>query len=478
MTVEHGFTSFVVFADMRTGSNFLESNLNALDGVTCHGEAFNPHFVGYPNRDDLLGMTREERDSNPKQLLRRIRNRTEGLGGFRYFHDHDPRVLDSVLDDRGCAKIVLTRNPVESYVSLKIAQATDQWKLTNVSNRRNVKARFDSVEFEDFVARTQEFQLQLQNALQKSGQTAFYISYEDLHDVEVLNGLAAWLGVESRLDGLRKNLKRQNPEPLSEKVENYADLQAALSTFDWANLSRTPNFEPRRGPVVPSYVAAAKSNLLYMPIPGGPDKTVLRWLSDLDEVAASDLLTGFNQKLLREWMLTHPGHRSFTVIRHPLERAHHVFCTQILPLGPQGLPKARRILMRQHQIELPNSAPDANYDLAAHKAAFSGFLEFLKANLAGQSVLKVLPSFATQTQCLQGLSGFLCPDRVIRETDLDNQLVQLSSEVGSGHADVSTDNPEGPFKLIDIYDPKIEELSRQAYHRDYIHFGYSDWSPV
>ena len=40
------FTSFVVLAEMRTGSNFLEANLNALEGVTCHGEAFNPHFIG------------------------------------------------------------------------------------------------------------------------------------------------------------------------------------------------------------------------------------------------------------------------------------------------------------------------------------------------------------------------------------------------------------------------------------------------
>lgn len=40
------FDSFVMFAEMRTGSNFLEANLNAMPGVTCHGEMFNPHFIG------------------------------------------------------------------------------------------------------------------------------------------------------------------------------------------------------------------------------------------------------------------------------------------------------------------------------------------------------------------------------------------------------------------------------------------------
>ena len=49
-------TSFVIFAEMRTGSNFLESNLNALQGVTCHGEAFNPYFIGGEGKQELFGI--------------------------------------------------------------------------------------------------------------------------------------------------------------------------------------------------------------------------------------------------------------------------------------------------------------------------------------------------------------------------------------------------------------------------------------
>ncbi|NBO20432.1 MAG: nodulation protein NodH, partial [Rhodobacteraceae bacterium] len=48
------FKSFVVFAEMRTGSNYLEANLNALSGVLCHGEAFNPHFIGKKDQTDYL----------------------------------------------------------------------------------------------------------------------------------------------------------------------------------------------------------------------------------------------------------------------------------------------------------------------------------------------------------------------------------------------------------------------------------------
>ena len=93
------FDYFVVFAEMRTGSNFLESNLNAFEDVTCFGEAFNPHFIGYPNKESLLGVTQEMREEDPLALINRIKSEPGQLGGFRFFHNHDPRVLQVMLED-------------------------------------------------------------------------------------------------------------------------------------------------------------------------------------------------------------------------------------------------------------------------------------------------------------------------------------------------------------------------------------------
>ena len=246
------FDYFVVFAEMRTGSNFLETNLNALDGVTCHGEAFNPKFISYPNRTETLGVTLAERVADPQRLLGRIKE-AEGLNGFRYFNDHDPRLFDLMMNDPRCAKVVLTRNPAESYVSWKIAKATGQWKLTDVKRHRGSQITFNAEEFEEHVNKLQDFQVRLLNTLQKSGQTAFYVEYEDLQDVEVMNGLAAYLGVADRLESLDKSLKKQNPSSLSEKVVNFSDMEAAASRLDRFNLTRTPNFEPRRGPAPSSH---------------------------------------------------------------------------------------------------------------------------------------------------------------------------------------------------------------------------------
>lgn len=76
------FDYFVVFAEMRTGSNFLETNLNAFDGLTCHGEAFNPHFIGYPNSGEILGVTQAMREADPVRLIQEIKAQPGVLGAF------------------------------------------------------------------------------------------------------------------------------------------------------------------------------------------------------------------------------------------------------------------------------------------------------------------------------------------------------------------------------------------------------------
>ncbi|THH34702.1 nodulation protein NodH [Aliishimia ponticola] len=469
------FDYFVVFAEMRTGSNFLETNLNALQGVTCHGEAFNPHFIGYPKQDDILGVTKAERDSDPAKLVSAIRDKTDGLGGFRFFHDHDPRVLEPILADSRCAKIVLTRNPAESYVSWKIAKQTGQWKLTDVKRRKSGKAMFDAEEFAAHIGALQAFQIELLSSLQRSGQTAFYVAYEDLQDLAVMNGLATFLGVPDRLEALDETLKVQNPAPLSEKVANYPAMEAALAGVDRFNLTRTPNFEPRRSAAVPTYMAAVDVPLVFLPIKGGPVAEVEAWLAALGEGGVDALLKGMNQKNLRQWKRTHPGHRSFTVIRHPLERAHHVFCEKILSTGPDAYPQIRKSLEDQYDLDLPPSE-DAPWDKIRHRAAFAGFLRFLKANLTGQTAIRVDATWCSQSQVVQGFGAFMLPDFIFREPDLPTDLPALADRVGAGAKPFDAAGSQTPIALVDIYDDEIEALTRAAYQRDYMMFGFENWA--
>lgn len=470
------FDYFIVFAEMRTGSNFLETNLNAYPGLVCHGETFNPHFIGYPNKTEILGITQAMRDNDPLGLIEAVKRGSDGLGGFRYFHDHDPRILDLALNDPRCAKIILTRNPVDSYVSWKIAQATGQWKLTNVKKRRDAQAVFDAEEFTSHLTALQDFQTTLLHRLQITGQTAFYVAYEDLQDVAVMNGLVRFLGVDHQLEALDDSLKKQNPEPISEKVSNFDQMTEALARLDRFNLTRTPNFEPRRGAAVPGYVAAARAPLLYLPVRSGPEIPVMNWLAALDSVAPADLLGKFSQKTLRQWMRDHAGYQSFTVLRDPVARAHNVFCTKVLSTGPGHFAEIRKVLRKTYKLPIPEGKLTASYDLHAHHAAFVAFLEFLKVNLTGQTTVRVDASWASQMQVLQGYAQFALPDMILREDEAKVVLPALAQQMGyPAPPPVADDVDDEPIALRAVYDDRIESLVRAAYQRDYLSFGFSDW---
>jgi LPS sulfotransferase NodH len=470
------FDYFVVFADMRTGSNLLESNINSFAGFECFGEAFNPNFVGYPNKTEMLGITLEMREADPLQLIEKIKVNGPALGGFRYFNDHDPRVFETCLHDPRCAKIILTRNPVDSYVSLKIARETGQWKLTNVKRRKDSKISFDADEFERYFAQLQAFQQVLKSELQTTGQTAFYLTYDDLRSLEMINGLARYLGSDERLEALDSTLKKQNPGGLKDKVSNYADMQSALMGFDRFDISRTPTLEPGRGPAVPRFVLAAQAPLLYMPIQSGPYCEVGAWMAALDDADRDDLLTGLNQQALRQWKQQHPKHRSFTVLRHPVARAHQAFCEKILQTGPGSYPAIRKKLRNFYKLPLPGRLPDANYDLGTHQQAFIAFLEFLRANLAGQTSVRVDVHWASQTTILQGMAHFCLPDVIIREPDMQKELPALARQIGIENATPPHAAPDdNPFALKDIYNDKIEALAKSIYQRDYLMFGFQNW---
>ncbi|MCC1491290.1 nodulation protein NodH [Cognatishimia sp. F0-27] len=473
------FDCFVILGAMRTGSNFLEANLNRYEGIACHGEAFNPHFVGHPKTADLLGIDKATRDDDPLQLLNALRAGGPAcLRGFRYFHDHDPRILRPLLDAPQIAKIILTRNPLDSYLSQKIARTTGQWMLTRVTRRKSALAHFDAQEFEAYLAAIQRFYRGVQTGLQHRGQVAFHIAHEDLADVSVLNGLVRWLGKDATRDSLDRSVKRQNPQPAVAKVSNPGDMRTALARLDPFALSTVPNLEPRRGPVVPSYLAGARTPLLYMPIRSGPEAAVTRWLAQLDGQPAAALRGGFTQQTLRAWKAQHPEHRSFTVIRHPLARAHRVFCDKILSTGPGRYARIRKMLIQSFDVPLPETMDGSDCDIDRHRDAFAGFLRFLKANLSEQTAVRVDAHWMSQAQCLQGMAEFALPDMIVRESEMAGYLPALALQVGHvDPCDPIAEQSGDSVPLSAIYDPQLEALARETYARDYLMFGFGDWEP-
>jgi hypothetical protein len=302
------------------------------------------------------------------------------------------------------------------------------------------------------------------------------VAYEDLQSVEVMNGIATYLGVPELLEGLDKNLKKQNPSPLSEKVSNFAQMEQALGRLDKFDLTRTPNFEPRRGPNLPGYVVGVKAPLLFMPIAGGPQQEVRRWLAALDHEKQNALGTKLSQKDLRQWKRRHAGHRSFAILRHPILRAHDVFCHRILNSDKGSFLQLCRTLVRRYKMPLPDEGTEGTIDLATHRAGFMAFLTFLKGNLAGQTAVRVDPAWATQSEVINGFGEFTLPDMILREETMAHDLSQLAASVGYDNAPrIGPASFHCTHMLDDFYDDEVEALGAEVYQRDYMMFGFGRW---
>ena len=459
------FRSFVIFAEMRTGSNLLEATLNAQKRITCFGEAFNPYMMGWPDKDELQGITRDQREADPMPLLRKLTDKPGHLPGFRYFHDHDPRVFDAIIEDRNCAKIVLTRNPLDSYVSTLLARETNQWKLNETETPIPAAISFDGGEFRQMLTDIEEFQLRVQHGLQATGQTAFWLGYDDLRDTAVMTGLVHWLGRKDIAQvEVANDQVPQNPRELADKVRNFKQMQKSLQDLDPFQLRKVPNFEPRRGPAVPSFMASdAGAGLVFMPIKGGPGDAVRNWMQGLGKVSGE-----FTQSSLRQWKRDHPGHRSFTVLRHPLHRAWDAF----LHLLASARPEMRQVMRDVHRVALPRDEELADLSDKDRLRLFHDFLGFLRRNLNAQTTLPTHPGWASQSEILAGFARFTVPDLIAREDRLAEDMAGICAATGIDAGQLAGLSPEPCPDFL--RDRKLAAAARAAYLRDYIAFGFDD----
>jgi len=200
-------------------------------------------------------------------------------------------------------------------------------------------------------------------------------------------------------------------------------------------------------------------------------------MGSIGGVGRDALLRRMTQKELRQWMKGHPGFRSFSVLRHPVERAYAVFNTFILPDDRPAYAEPRQVMRQRYAIPIPATGLPDTYDADSQKAAFQSFLLFLKGNLAAQTSIRVDQAWATQSAILQAASVVTLPHRIVPEAQMCDLLPDLAVEAGVKAPPVPDPEPvTGPFPLKDVYDGKIEQATIDAYRRDYLNFGFLRWN--
>ncbi|NND20650.1 MAG: nodulation protein NodH, partial [Silicimonas sp.] len=239
-----------------------------------------------------------------------------------------------------------------------------------------------------------------------------------------------------------------------------------------------PSYEPDRGPGLRMFHVCRNAPLLYMPIRGAGRDPVPDWIRKVDPDGQVD--SGLTQKELRRWMRRHPGHRSFTVLRHPLTRAYDAFCQTVIPPDVAGYGDIREALSARYGVSLPSSPNLADgWTTELQSAAFLGFLRFLAGNLGGQTSLRVDYSWASQGAFLSAIAGFVVPDRVIREDAAEAELAQLLESTGLTVSERFAESfaCDAEIGLADIRSDEIDAACAEAYRRDYIFFGFERWRP-
>ena len=390
---------FVILGAMRTGSNLLEQIIAGIPGTFCFGEAYNSGFIGGPQRQDLPDWTLERRNNDPLAMLdAMIAQAGDKLPGFRLFDGHSDAVLTHVLTDPTCARIVLKRDPVESFISLQIAQETGQWILRNPKRRRMARVRFDPDAFEAYRARLDRHYQDIAKRLRDSGQTALDLDYLDLDDPDLPDRLAGFLGLSPGL-AASPALLRQNPRALRTKVTNYEEICAYLG------LTPTP-LRPQPLPGPARFLLSNHLPIAAAPVPGPgllPLQALIHRLdcraAGADGLGRSQLINRAERGALLE---TGPakGRRAFCVVAAPDRRLKWLM-GRVLFSGPDG--PARLILQERHP-DLPEQAATwRGWPAGRRHGVFADFLDLVEAALSDRADLPCPAAWHSQANLVDAL---------------------------------------------------------------------------
>jgi LPS sulfotransferase NodH len=225
---------FVILGAMRSGANVLAANLNQFSGVVCHGRAFDPACVelreGYHRKIAMERIETEKRDAECREFLSRLFSDPDAVAvGLIMFPGDSPEALDLLLRDRDVRKILLRRSLFHAYASLLIAKQTDVWRImangtTPAAPAPTPKVRFVTAEFERYKKQIDSQEGHVLSLLRDTGQSFFRIWYQKVNNLESINELAKFVGLDTSISALSPHTLKQNPHDIKQKVENWREM--------------------------------------------------------------------------------------------------------------------------------------------------------------------------------------------------------------------------------------------------------------
>ncbi|MBW8884505.1 MAG: hypothetical protein JF612_06945 [Planctomycetia bacterium] len=222
------YQPFFVIASARTGSNLLVEYLNQVPDVHCLSEILNWRSPIAPRRRvGAAGAIRHIR-----RWLQTARTPNRGCKlFFNHLDDFRLNLPDLEAAFPGAKYIVLYRESLaEQFVSLEQARLTNQWLLLPGEQRKQRPVTVDPVALRKFCDDTRrDYQQLFSNPAIHHRGTIF--SYEELFENPgrlMGEQVCSLLGVGAIQP--KAPLRKQNPEPLAVRVENYSAVAALIAS--------------------------------------------------------------------------------------------------------------------------------------------------------------------------------------------------------------------------------------------------------
>lgn len=475
---------FVILGAMRTGSNLLEKTLEALGDTACFGEAFNPSFIGGPFKEDVLGWTTAARDKNPLEFLAAMRaSDPTKIAGFRLFNAHNDDILNHVLTDPACRRIVLRRDPVESYVSLKIARETGQWMLKNPLRRKLTRVLFDPVEFEEYREEIETHYRAIYSKMKKAGSLALHVDYADLLKPRFVARIIKHIGSVGA-PPKEDVILRQNPESLTEKVINHAEM--------FSYLGREPEKPEHNAPVgLQSILFPRNDAFALAAIPGPGFEAAISMMHRMDQRLAGVAALPHGRMLgmasRGELYSTCrssdevSGRAVFALVCHPLRRLHRLFETEMF--GAARRFSTIRGVLKDRLGYMPTprmvGGPDCALGVDGHREAFLVFLSLVEEAEKREGSLLMQSEWCSQASHINALIEEVGEIAVFRTENLEDFI-----EWAGGHLTLNPLRTEDArfaeqraknsrLPIADICIPEILTTAFSLHFDDYEAFGYT-----
>ncbi len=466
---------------MRTGSNLLERTLGQLGDTVCYGEAFNPGFISGPRKSEVLGYTMPMRDADPIGFLEHmIAAEPSRIAGFRIFQDHNPKVMEYILRDPRCTRIILTRDLLDSYISLKIARKTDQWMLSNARRRTTAQMRFDAGQFADFCLKRETYLAWLDDQLSANGSDAIRIDYADLKNQTMLQDLASCIGSSGKIP-IAAPILRQNPESRAAKVENYAEMCAALGL----PVEEIPPEESTGQIFYPHGFGAA-----YASVPGNALEPMITLLHRIevrdfgrDRLAPAELLINAHECAI--YTSEPPSDLPvITMVSDPFRRLHSIFVNEVFGQG-WHFSDVRKALSDRHGEMPPRKGlvnGRAKYPAELHQQHFGGFLDLVAEALQNDDRSSVPPEWRAQAELIDEYRSRTELAQVFKHEKFAEAANWLTDQMGLDRfprGQINGMRQAGQKSLLPIHDVAVPELTKAVmdlHPEDYTRFGYQQFS--